>query len=85
MRNATVQRVDTMIPIGGSHQPSEPHVRHAESEAPPIKEANPAANAEIARSLQSPFGAKRCTGSRDETRHNKQLEPGSDSIRTGTF
>jgi hypothetical protein len=30
MRDATAQRVVTMIPIGAMRQPSEPHVRHAE-------------------------------------------------------
>ncbi len=34
MRSATVQRGDTMIPNGGSQQPPEPHVSHAESGAP---------------------------------------------------
>ena len=33
MRSATVQRGDTMIPIGALQQAAEPHVRHAESEA----------------------------------------------------
>ncbi|SDJ15383.1 hypothetical protein SAMN05444171_2473 [Bradyrhizobium lablabi] len=31
MRDAAVQRGDTMIPIGASQQPPEPHVSHAES------------------------------------------------------
>jgi len=34
MRNATVQRASTMIPIGGMRQAAEPHVRHAVSGAP---------------------------------------------------
>jgi hypothetical protein len=34
MRSATVQRANTMIPIGALQQPPEPHVRHAESGAP---------------------------------------------------
>ena len=42
MRDATAQRGDTMIPISASQQPSEPHVRHAES-GPFIKTANPEA------------------------------------------
>jgi hypothetical protein len=33
MRDTTAQRENTMIPIGASQQPSEPHVRHAESGA----------------------------------------------------
>ena len=40
MRDTAVQRDDTMIPIGASQQPPEPHVRHAESGAF-IKAANP--------------------------------------------
>jgi hypothetical protein len=31
MRDALAQRPNTMIPIGTLHQPSEPHVRHAET------------------------------------------------------
>jgi hypothetical protein len=31
MRDAFAQRPSTMIPIGASHQPSKPHVRHAET------------------------------------------------------
>jgi hypothetical protein len=31
MRDANAQRVNTMIPIGALHQPSEPHVSHAET------------------------------------------------------
>ena len=42
MRDATAQRVNTMIPIGALQQPSEPHVRHAET-GPFIKTANPEA------------------------------------------
>jgi hypothetical protein len=30
-RDALAQRGNTMIPIGALHQPSEPHVRHAET------------------------------------------------------
>ena len=30
MRDATAQRLNTMIPIGAMQQPPEPHVRHAE-------------------------------------------------------
>ena len=33
MRSATVQRGDTMIPIGALQQAPEPHVSHAESGA----------------------------------------------------
>lgn len=33
MRDATAQRVSTMIPIGALQQPSKPHVSHAESGA----------------------------------------------------
>src|SRR5882757_101850 len=33
MRDATAQRVNNMIPIGSLHQPSEPHVSHAETGA----------------------------------------------------
>jgi hypothetical protein len=40
MRSATVQRANTMIPIGALQQPSEPHVSHAES-GPFITTANP--------------------------------------------
>ena len=40
MRDTAVQRVSTMIPIGASQQPPEPHVSHAESGAF-IKGANP--------------------------------------------
>lgn len=32
MRDANAQRVHTMIPISATRQPSEPHVRHAETE-----------------------------------------------------
>jgi len=39
MRDATAQRRITMIPIGASQQPSEPHVSHAVSGAS-IKSAN---------------------------------------------
>src|ERR1700720_133298 len=31
MRDANAQRANTMIPIGALHQPSEPHVSHAET------------------------------------------------------
>jgi hypothetical protein len=31
MRDTNAQRVLTMIPIGALHQPSEPHVSHAET------------------------------------------------------
>jgi len=31
MRDATAQRETTMIPISALHQPSEPHVSHAET------------------------------------------------------
>jgi hypothetical protein len=31
MRDALAQRENIMIPIGALHQPSEPHVRHAET------------------------------------------------------
>jgi hypothetical protein len=31
MRDTNAQRAGTMIPIGALHQPSEPHVRHAET------------------------------------------------------
>ena len=31
MRDATAQRENTMIPNGALHQPSEPHVSHAET------------------------------------------------------
>jgi hypothetical protein len=31
MRDTNVQRAGTMIPIGAVHQPSEPHVSHAET------------------------------------------------------
>jgi hypothetical protein len=31
MRDANAQRTNTMIPIGATHQPSEPHVSHAET------------------------------------------------------
>jgi hypothetical protein len=31
MRDANAQRINTMILIGGLHQPPEPHVSHAES------------------------------------------------------
>jgi hypothetical protein len=34
MRDAAAQRVNTMIPISALHQPSEPHVRHAETGGP---------------------------------------------------
>jgi hypothetical protein len=33
MRDANSQRATTMIPIAALHQPSEPHVSHAESGA----------------------------------------------------
>jgi hypothetical protein len=39
MRDALAQRGNTMIPIGALHQPSEPHVRHAETEGS-IRAAN---------------------------------------------
>ena len=42
MRDATAQRGNTMIPISALQQPSEPHVRHAESGAS-INAANPEA------------------------------------------
>jgi hypothetical protein len=42
MRDAAVQRGNTMIPIGASQQPPEPHVSHAESGAF-IRAANPEA------------------------------------------
>ena len=40
MRDAFAQRASTMIPICALHQPSEPHVRHAETGGY-IKAANP--------------------------------------------
>jgi hypothetical protein len=42
MRDTAVQRENTMIPIGASQQPPEPHVSHAESGAF-IRAANPEA------------------------------------------
>ena len=67
MRSATVQRGNTMIPIGALQQAPEPHVSHAESGAF-IKAANPQSGM-----VKSPAaGAFRVdTGSHKET-HQKQ-------------
>ena len=45
MRDATAQRLNTMIPNDALQQPSEPHVSHAESGAS-IKSANYKGNQE---------------------------------------
>jgi hypothetical protein len=87
MRSATVQRANTMIPIGALQQAPEPHVSHAESGAF-IKGANPQ---RWMTKLPLRHGVSVPQSMRDGERFTrrepiqKSSEPGSDPIRTVGF